>query len=182
MVDDASVLLWIFFFGTEFPCYPSLNLGCGYFLGKAHHPPKLSEMSYTLSPHSLNLRDSVSPQIALLGGLWEVISLPFCLLRQAWIWNWVFTSLMRGASLPLLVPVPHQIPLCIRGLHPNLPGGQITLQSSCLLATGGISSWQSKGHIPVIREVITHHLHNPRQAPKKCWGKLLAEIWDTEAV
>jgi hypothetical protein len=39
--------------------------------------------STVLLPHSSNLRDMASPQKAVTNGLWEVISLPFCLLRQA---------------------------------------------------------------------------------------------------
>jgi hypothetical protein len=35
MVDDASVLLGVSLFGTEFFCHSSLNLSCDYFLGKA---------------------------------------------------------------------------------------------------------------------------------------------------
>jgi hypothetical protein len=38
------------------------------------------------------------------------------------------------------------------------------------------------GCTPVTREVITHHLHNPRKwAPKKCCRILLAETRDSEA-
>jgi hypothetical protein len=127
MVDDASVLLgvsplwnWIF-------CFPFLNLSCDYFPGKAHHHPQLSEVPYTLSPHSLNLRDPVSPQIGLLGGPWEVISLCFCLLGQAWNPTQVPTSLMSSAPFPSLVPAPHWVLLCIWGPHPNLLGEQMLL-------------------------------------------------------
>jgi hypothetical protein len=126
MVDDASILLgisplwnWIFY-------YPSLNLSCDYFPRKGQSP-QLLEVSYTFLPHSLNLRDLVLPQIRLLGGLWEAISLPFCLLRQVWIWTWVLTSPMSSAPFPFLVPTPHQVLLCIRGPHPNLPGEWIPL-------------------------------------------------------
>jgi hypothetical protein len=37
--------------------------------------------AHTFPPHSLNLRDVVSPLIGVLECLWEVISLPFCLLK-----------------------------------------------------------------------------------------------------
>jgi hypothetical protein len=68
-----------------------------------------------------------SPQKAITSGLWEVISLPFCLLRQAWIWTLFLTSETSGASLPSLVPVPYPVPLYIWGLHPNLLGGWVPL-------------------------------------------------------
>jgi hypothetical protein len=54
-----------------------------------------------------------------------VISLPFCLLRQAQIRTQVITSLTSGVPLPSLVPTPCRVPLCIRGLHPNSPGGWV---------------------------------------------------------
>jgi hypothetical protein len=87
-------------------------------------------VSYALS-HS-----TVLPPCSLnLSGLWEVISLPFCLLRQAWIWTWALTSLMSSASLPSLVPAPHQVPLCIWGLHPNLLGGWFSLWIKLCIGT-----------------------------------------------
>jgi hypothetical protein len=81
----------------------------------------------TVLPHcSLNLRDKVSPWLLAVSGRWSVS--PFCLLGQAWIQTRVLTSLMSSASLPLLVPVPHQVSLCIGGPRPDLLGGWIPLQ------------------------------------------------------
>jgi hypothetical protein len=135
--------------------------------------------STVLPPCSLNLRDTVSPcLLAVTSGLWEVISLPFYLLRQAWIWTQVLISLMSDVPFPSLVPVPHWVPLCIQGPHPNSPGGQIPLWIKLSIGT----CWDL---LPAVWG--THPsdrggdgspcLHNPRQqAPKKCYGKLLAKI------
>jgi hypothetical protein len=80
--------------------------------------------STVLLHHSLNLRDMVSPQKAVTRvSHWEWISLPFCLLRQAWIWIQFLTSLTSGAFLPLLVPAPHWVLLCVWGPHHNMLGG-----------------------------------------------------------
>jgi hypothetical protein len=167
MVNDACVLLWVSLFGTEF-----FNLGCGYFPDKAQGSlPQLLEVSYTLLPHSLNLRDLLSPQIGLLGCLWEVISLPFYLLRQAWIWTQVLTSLMNGAPLPSVVLVPHQVPVCIQGPDPTHQEDEYPSRSSCPLVPGGISSWQSGGCTPVTREVINHHVSGfPDKPPRNVAG------------
>jgi hypothetical protein len=79
---------------------------------------------------------------------WEVIRLPFCLLGQVWIWSWVLTSLMSCAPLPLLVPVPHWVPLCIWGPHPNLPWGWIPLWIKLPIGAWWDLLWQSKGTHP----------------------------------
>jgi hypothetical protein len=102
-----------------------------------------------------------------------VISLPFCLLRQAWIWTRVLTSLTGSAPLPSLVPVPHQVPLYIWGLHLILLRGRVPPldQAVCWLLM--VSSPGGPGmHILATREVTNHQLHNPRPAPKKCCGNL----------
>jgi hypothetical protein len=78
------------------------------------------------------------------------------------------------ASLGSIVQ-PRPSPRLAWGMNP--PTG-----SSCPLACGGISSQWFGACTMVTREVITHHLHNPSKwAPKKCSGKLWAEIQDTEA-
>jgi hypothetical protein len=59
----------------------------------------------------------------LLVYLWELIRLPFCLLRQAWIWTQVLPSLMSGA--PKLVPEPFWVPLC-NWNSPRQPAGRET--------------------------------------------------------
>jgi hypothetical protein len=84
---------------------------------------------HTLLPHSLNLRDLVSPQIGLLGGLWEVISLPSVSQRQPVIWTWVLTSLM--AMLPS--------PCWFLHLTPTPQEDESLLWTSCPLTPGGIS-------------------------------------------
>jgi hypothetical protein len=101
----------------------------------------------------LNLRDTVSPQQAVTSGLWEVISLPFCLLRQAWIRNRVLNSTKSGA--PKLDPAPQWVPWCIWGPCPDSLGGRIPCSgSSCLLVPGWISSQQARGCTLVTREVV----------------------------
>jgi hypothetical protein len=124
---------------------------------------------HSTSTSSLNLRDTVSPPKKVVTSLshWEVIKLPFCLLGQAWIWIQVLTSLMSGAPLPLLVPVPHCVLLCNWVPHPNLlEGGIPPFRSSCPLAPGGVSSQRSRGCTLVTRYC----------------GSLLAEIRDSEAI
>jgi hypothetical protein len=113
---------------------------------------------YTLTQYSISTllpkpeRHGFTPT-----GSWEVIRLPFCLLRHGWIWTPVLTSMKSG--VPKLVPAPQWVPLCIRGPRPNLLGGWIPPSgSSCPLAPGRISSQQSGGCTLVTREVITHHL------------------------
>jgi hypothetical protein len=126
-------------------------------------------VSFILLPCSLTLRDPVSPQIGLLGGLWEVISFPFCLLRQVWIRTQVLTSLRDSAPLPSLVPVPHQVPLCIWGLHPDSLGGRVLPldQAVCWHLVG------SKGGTPETREMTNHYLCNPSKGAPKKWCRNL---------
>jgi hypothetical protein len=50
--------------------------------------------------HSLHQRDMVVPQQAVTISLWEVIRLPFGLLRQAWIRTWDLTSMKSDAPTP----------------------------------------------------------------------------------
>jgi hypothetical protein len=95
-------------------------------------------LSYgTILPYcSLNLRHGFTPKMVVTRmSHWEVIKFPFCLLGQAWIWTWVLTSLMSGAPLPLLVPVPHWVLLCIRGPQPDSPAGWIFLQIKLSIGT-----------------------------------------------
>jgi hypothetical protein len=121
-----------------------------------------SRTFYTLShgtvlpPHSLNQRDTVSPQQAVISGLWEVIRLPFCLLRQPWIQTWVLTSMKSSA--PKLVPVPQWVPLCICSPRPDSLEGWIPPLHQFVCCTCGISSQWIRECTLVTREVITHHL------------------------
>jgi hypothetical protein len=117
-----------------------LQLGCvsdSYFQILSH--------STVLPPHSLNLRDTVSLWLLVVtSGLWEVISLPFCLLR--WpefeprflpVWcvspHW-FLSLTRFHCASEVLTPTH---------WDETPSG-----SSCQLVPGGISSLQSGGMHP----------------------------------
>jgi hypothetical protein len=134
----------------------ALHLGC--ILGSHFHT--LSH-STVLPSCSLNLRDTVSPQMVVTSGLWEMISLPFCLLRQAWIWIQVLTCLTGGAPLPSLVPVPHEVPLCIWGPHPGSLGGWVpSLDHAVYWCLVGFSQWSGECTL-VTREVTNHHFHNP---------------------
>jgi hypothetical protein len=89
--------------------------------------------------------ERVSPQKAVTSSLWKVTSLPFCLLRNAWIQTQVLTYLMSGVLLPSLVPIPHGVPLCIWGPHPNSLARRMnpSSRSSCPLVPSGIFSQQS---------------------------------------
>jgi hypothetical protein len=116
--------------------------------------------------------ETVSPQKVITSSLWEVISLPFCLLRQVWIWT---------QFLPIWWVVLPSLPwfLCLTSSVVHLRpspwlSGRMSLfsGSTCPLAPGGIFSWQSRGCAPVTREVTNHCLHNPRRVSKKCCGNL----------
>jgi hypothetical protein len=160
-------------------CYPSLNLSCGYFLGKAQPPNSwiclihFHTAQYFLPPCSLNLRDTVSPQTVVTSDLWEVINLPFCLLRQAWMWTRVLASLKSGASLPSLVPETHWVPLCIWGLHLDLPGGWVPLWIKLsvgawwdlFLVVQGMHLGDKRGDKSLSPQSL-------QWAPKKCCGNL----------
>jgi hypothetical protein len=97
-----------------------------------------------------------------------VISLPFCLLRQAWIWTQVLTSLTDSTLCPLLVPVPHRVPLCIEALTPTFQEDKFLLQIKLSISTWWGLLPVARGCTPVTKEVTNHHLCNPRQSPKKC--------------
>jgi hypothetical protein len=137
---------------------------------------------HSTSTSSLNLRDTVSPPKKVVTSLshWEVIKLPFCLLGQAWIWIQVLTSLMSGAPLPLLAPAPHCVPLCIRGPHPDSPGGWIPLWIKLSIGTwwdlllaiqGDTSDDKGGDNSPSLQSWIT--------SPQESCRSLLAEIWDS---
>jgi hypothetical protein len=140
--------------------------------------------SYILTQHSTSIllseikRHCFTPKkMVTRVSHWEVISLPFCLLEQTWIWTQVVTSLMSSASLLLAGSCTSLGWLCIRGPHPDLPGGWIPLCQAvcwCLLGClpGGLG-----GCTLVAREVITHHLHNLGWAPKKCYRRFAS--WHT---
>jgi hypothetical protein len=114
-----------------------------------------------------------SPQKVVTSSLWEVISLPFCLLRQTWIWTRVLTSLTSGASLLSLVSAPQQVPLCIWGLHPDSPGGQIPLWIKLsvgiwwdlLLVVWGMYLGDKRGDKSLSPQ-------SWQWTPMKCWGNL----------
>jgi hypothetical protein len=135
---------------------------------------------HTTSAHSLNLRNMVSPQKVVTSGLWEVINLPFCLLKQAWIQTWVLTSLTSGASLPTLVPVPHWVLLCIRGLHPNSLGRWIPPpdQGVCWRLVG--SSPGSPGDAPRQQGRWQITVSAILDDPQEMLRKSLVELQDTE--
>jgi hypothetical protein len=122
-------------------CYLCFKPWLWLFPGKS----STSLIPHTLSLHSLNLRDLVSSQTGLPGGLWEMISFSFCLLQQAWIWTQVLTSLTSGALLPSLVPVPYQVLLCTRSPHPSSPGGWVPPPDPTVLAGASPSGPGEKG-------------------------------------
>jgi hypothetical protein len=132
---------------------------------------------------SLNLRDTVSPWLlAVTVHLWEVISLPFCLLSQAWIqtqvltvWWAVFPSPRWFLCLTRFCCASEALYLIHRDESPSI--------SSCPLMPGGNSAWQSRGMHPSDKGGDNSLcLHNLRWAPKKCCRKLLDAIQDTEAI
>jgi hypothetical protein len=159
-------------------CYPSLSLVVAISQVKLNSSPQLLGVSYTLShstvllSHSLNLRDTTSAQKAVTCSIWEVISLSFCLLRQAWIWTWVLTSLTNCASHPLLVPASHWAPLCIQGLHPDSWERWVPLPDQaihcCLVGFSpgreNIPQWQGSWQI-IISTILA-------RSPKKCCRNL----------
>jgi hypothetical protein len=125
--------------------------------------------STVLPPHSLNLRNMVSPPKVVTRSLWEVINLPFCLLRQTWIWTWVLTSLASSAPLPSLVPALHCVPLCVQGTHPDLLERQIPppdqavhwhLVGSSLSGSGDVHQQQGKWKEITVSAVPDEPLRN----------------------
>jgi hypothetical protein len=100
---------------------------------------------HTLTQHSTSTllpepETLLHPKTVVTSSLWEVISLPFCLLGQAWICNQVLTSLMSSVNLPSLVPAPHCVPLCIWGPRPDSWGGWIPLWIKMSVGAWWISS------------------------------------------
>jgi hypothetical protein len=135
-------------------------------------------LSHTITQHSISTplpeperHDFTSKKRTSLSH-WEVISFPLCRLGQAWIWIQVLTSLMSATPLPLLVPVPHWVPLCIQGPHPNPREGGIPPSDQAV-------HWRLVGSPPGGLGGCTH---NCGWAPKKCCRSLLAEIGDSEAI
>jgi hypothetical protein len=133
-------------------------------------------VSHTLLPNSVKLRDPVSPQIGLLGALWEVISLPICLLSQAWVQNQVLTSVMGstplGASCPSLGFVVRPRP------SPWLAGRmRLSSGSNCLLAHDslGDAPWR-QGRWQVTVSTIPHepsrNVSGISSWDTGCWGSL----------
>jgi hypothetical protein len=125
----------------------------------------------------------VSPQKVATSGLWEVISLP-PVSRGRPEFEPRFLQSDEWCSPPLTGSCTSLGSI----VHPR-PSSQITRRMNPPLDQA--VHWRLVGSppggpgrcTPVTREVITHHLHNPRQrAPKKCCGKLLAVIWGTEAI
>jgi hypothetical protein len=112
---------------------------------------------YTLShgtippPCSLNQKDMVSPQQAITSGLWEVIRLPFCLLRQAWIWT------------GFLIERREVLLSCFLGL------------SGLLCASTAFTPYP-KGCTLVTKEVITHHLPVIPVSPQVMLWEIMS--WD----
>jgi hypothetical protein len=86
-------------------------------------------------------------------GLWEVISLPFCLLRLVWNQTWVHTRMMSGVS------IPH----CF--LH--LTGSRVHLRPSL---------WLARRMNPPPDQSVHWHLMGP---PRVCTGggTLLTGRW-----
>jgi hypothetical protein len=137
--------------------------------------------STVLPSCSLNLRDKVSLQkrwlLGCLIGRWSISP------SASWCW-----SEFEPRFLPAwwaVLPFPHCF-LHLTGFHCALrPSSRFTGRMNpppgqavhwCLVGSppGGPG-----GHTPVTREVITHHLCNPRWwSPKTCCRSLLAEIQD----
>jgi hypothetical protein len=111
-------------------CDSSLALQLGFISVSHFHTLSHRALFPSLSP---NLRGTVSPWfLAVTSCLWEVISLHFCLLRQAWNWSQFHTRLMSGVS------IPHCF-LCLTWSHVHL--------RPSLLLTGGLMSLQFKLYI-----------------------------------
>jgi hypothetical protein len=95
----------------------------------------------------------VSSQKAITRGLWEVISLPFCLPKAGLLFEPRFLPVW-WAALPLLAPEPHQILLCVWGPHTDSLGGWMnpSFRSSCLFIPGEITSPGGLGDAPQQQE------------------------------
>jgi hypothetical protein len=111
------------------------------------------------------------PKRQLLWCLWKLIRLPFCLLRQAWIWTHVLTSLMSGA--PRLVSEPFRVPLCNWTHLLGLLGERLSPHGST--QPGGI--WQGQpSQWALDTEPATrrwkHYPPNPGRSPRNVAGGL----------
>jgi hypothetical protein len=144
-----------------------------YFIIRLHLKPALSHMltqHSTSAPLSEPGRHGFTPQKGHYSGVfgrWSVS--PFCLLKQAWIWTWVLTSLMSGA--PRLVPEPFQIPLCNQSSPPQLTGREAPSPESTW--SGGTwhrqpSQWARDTELETRR--WKHHPPNPRQVHRNVSG------------
>jgi hypothetical protein len=160
MVDDASVLFWVFSLEMNF-CYPSLNLDCGYFPGKVQPPPILGGVSHTLALLPKPERQ-VSPQTGLLGGLWEVIRLPFCLPKADLLFQPEFLPVWQ-AELPIgswaFLGSFVQLRLALQYAR----RGKSLCWTSRLVSGGSLSrwAWEAKSHN---KEVKTLYSPNSRGA------------------
>jgi hypothetical protein len=142
-------------------CYLFINLGCGFFPGKAQLTPPILEVScilpkvlsfylccfsswsillmrkpsrcstsliprgvsHTFAPFPKPERPSFTPDRVTRGSLGGDQAPLLPLKGRFIIQTRILTSLMNGDPLPSLVPMPHQVPSCIQGLHPNSLGG-----------------------------------------------------------
>jgi hypothetical protein len=138
MVNDASVLLWVSSFGTEF--FVIHPLTCDYFLGKAQAPVNSQRclthfhiaQYFCTTPWTWETWLHPKRSLLAVSGRWSVSPST----------SWGRPEFEPG-FLPVwwvVLPAPHQV-LCIQGLHPNLPQGRIPSGSSCPLAPGRIFSW-----------------------------------------
>jgi hypothetical protein len=134
------------------------------------------EESHTLSLCFLNLRDLVSPQTLLFRGLWEVIGLPFCLLRAQ-----VLTSLRSSAPLPCWYLCFTDCIVCLRP-SPRLENESLLEIKLSLGTWWDHFSLRSGGCTLATREVTNHCLRNPGSEPPRNVAGYQAEIRDTEAV
>jgi hypothetical protein len=172
--EDYPVEWWMMqLFSCESPsldlnfCYLSLNLTCSYFLGKLN-------LTNSWKCLTLNLRDLVSSEIGLLGGVWKVISLPFCLPKAGRLFEPGFLPVW-WVVFPSLVPAPHWVLLFVQGPHPGKPGGQVQVPPLdqavhwCLAGSLLLAVW---GMYPSNKGGENHSLHNLGWASKKYYGKL----------
>jgi hypothetical protein len=120
-------------------------------------------LSHALTQHSTSallsepVRHGITPQKGgYLGAFWELIGLPFCLLRQAWIWTWALTSLMSGATR--LVPEPYQVPLCNQTHLLGWPGERLPppdqhgpVAPCCPPGRPGMLRWWQGGENPTLQ-------------------------------
>jgi hypothetical protein len=110
-----------------------------------------------------------------------VISLPFRLLGQTWIWTWVLTNLISAASR--LVPAPTRFHCAFEVLMPTCLEEKSPTRSSCPLTPGGFPPlslrnapwwWQGRSEI-TISAILA-------KSPQEMFWESQAKIWDTEAV